>query len=126
LNPTPPLGPRSIVSYRRLETEMKALMAVLHGPRLTGPVSGATLSALENVRYRANKLCCRHADLPWFPRLDTEAPMGQADFSVLVHRLAAATRRFGEIHADQLADDSWDDWDDSGDDDEDGAARLHA
>ncbi|MEQ9634507.1 MAG: hypothetical protein RLW68_00330 [Devosia marina] len=112
MSPTPPLGPRALASYRRLEIEVTALKTALHSSRLTGPVTAPTVDALEAVRRRANKLFCRHAELPFFPPLAYSGPLSQTDLAVHVHRLAAAARQFGEYHADQLGEEDWDAVDD--------------
>jgi hypothetical protein len=97
----PPLGPRALASYRRLRTEIDALKGVLDYRKPSGAMNGPTINALESVRYRANKLFCRHAELPWFPLL-SEPVLSQADFTILVARLAGALRRFETLHDAQL------------------------
>jgi|GEM_PF-1037749 hypothetical protein len=111
--PYPPLGPRALASYQRLRLEIDALKNVLDQRKPSGNMGLPTVRALESVRHRANKLFCRHADLPWFPWL-TEPTLSQADFVILVARLAAGLRQFEALHADQLA--PWPDDDDDFDD----------
>jgi hypothetical protein len=118
----PPLGPRALASYRRLRTEIDALKGVLDYRKPSGAMNGPTINALESVRYRANKLFCRHAELPWFPRL-SEPVLSQADFTILVARLVGALRRFETLHDAQLnpwrhRDDDLDDEADLLDDDD--------
>lgn len=98
---TPPLGPRALASYRRLRTEIDVLKSVLDFRKPSGTMSDPTIRALESVRHRANKLFCRHAELPWFPRL-SEPVLSQADFTILVARLFGALRRFEVLHDAQL------------------------
>ncbi|MFC3703396.1 hypothetical protein ACFOOL_01345 [Devosia honganensis] len=106
----PPLGPRALASYRRLRVEVDALKDALDFRKPSGTMNDPTIRALETVRHRANKLFCRHADLPWFPWI-ADSTLSPADFTVLVFRLAAALRHFEALHADQL-----DPWTDDGDD----------
>lgn len=63
----PPLGPRALASYQRLRIEIDALKSVLNHRKPSGAMGDPTVRALESVRHRANKLFCRHADLPGFP-----------------------------------------------------------
>ena len=113
----PPLGPRALASYRRLRVEIEALRGVLDYRKPSGAMGDATIASPDSVLHRANKLFCRHADLPWFPRLDATT-LSQADFAILVARLAAALRQFEALHADQLAP-----WPEDDDDDFDDTAR---
>jgi hypothetical protein len=118
----PPLGPRALASYRRLRTEIHALKGVLDYRKPSGVINEPTINALESVRHRANKLFCRHAELPWFPRI-SEPVLSQADFAILVARLAAALRQFETLHDAQFnpwrqRDDEWDDEADLSDDDD--------
>jgi hypothetical protein len=119
---TPPLGPRALASYRRLRTEIDVLKSVLDFRKPTGTMSDPTIRALESVRHRANKLFCRHAELPWFPLL-SEPVLSQADFTILVARLAGALHQFETLHDAQLnprrhRDDDWDEAADLLDDDD--------
>jgi hypothetical protein len=98
---TPPLGPRALASYRRLRIEMDVLRSVLDFRKPSGAMNAPTIAALESVHHRANKLFCRHAELPWFPRI-SEPVLSQADFTILVARLAGALRRFEALHDAQL------------------------
>lgn len=104
----PPLGPRALASYRRLRLETDALISAVEHRKPTGPVGQPTLETFETIRYRANKLFCRYADLPWFPWVSGDTPITQADFVILATRLAAALKRLETIHADQLGFEDWD------------------
>ena len=98
---SPPLGPRALASYRRLRIEVDALRGVLDYRKPSGVMNDPTINTLESVRHRANKLFCRHAELPWFPRI-SEPVLSLADFTILVARLASALRRFEALHDAQL------------------------
>lgn len=111
---TPPLGPRALASYRRLQVEIDALKEIINFRKPSGAIGAPTIKALDSVRHRANKLFCRHAELPWFPWL-TEPVLSQADFTIIVTRLAAALRRFESLHDAQL--NPWRHEDDDFDDD---------
>lgn len=105
MKPLPPLGPRALASHRRLVIEIAAMKSMLDYRKPGGTLTTPSVDAISSVTLRANKLFCRHAELPWFPRLDPATPLTQADFALQVGRLAGALRHFEEIHATQL--DPW-------------------
>ena len=92
----PRLGHNAIDRYNRLSKECAAFNYVLRHTRQTAPVTGDTIRTLNDMIDLANRLFCRHADLPRFKLLISREPMTQADLAIIVSRLTAACIHFEE------------------------------
>ena len=101
----PQLSPRAIAAYNRFARELAALNYTLRHARPSGTVSQNTLFNLNGVIGLANRLFRRHPDLPRFMRVDIDAPMNQADLTIFVARLTAASIHFEERYDHLIGED---------------------
>jgi hypothetical protein len=96
---TPHLGPKAIDAYNRFEKELAAFNYALRHAKPKGPVDSHTLFTLNGLILVARRLFRRHPDLPRFFQVNTDGPMSQADLTIYVARLTAASLHFEERYA---------------------------
>ncbi|MGV8831922.1 MAG: hypothetical protein ACOH2N_08110 [Devosia sp.] len=95
----PSLGDRGIASYNRLGQELAAFNHALRVARPNGAFTAVTLFTFNGLVNRANRLFCRHADLPHFYLLSLDATLSHADLAVQLARLTAACLAFEQRYA---------------------------
>lgn len=92
----PNLGPRAINAYNRFARELAAFNYALRVARPAGAVSDNTIFILNGLIIVANRLFRRHRDLPRFFGVSLKGQMSQADLTIYVARLTAASIHFEE------------------------------
>ncbi|SEQ02969.1 hypothetical protein SAMN05428969_1615 [Devosia sp. YR412] len=95
----PHLSQRAIVAYNRLSLEVAALNYLTRIAKPAGTLGLEGRIALDRTLKLAFRLYRREPGLPFSGRIDTSAPLTNADLVLLVARLTTCCTAFEERYA---------------------------